>query len=91
MYNALLINQFNDNVIFKNGFSSNTLSYNPYYFTDINFFFNDVELNENSSYFLPKEFLDNLANLTFSKNDSLKIINFFPGFDTHEMLTCLEI
>merc|ERR1712078_904191 len=91
IYNALLINQFNENVTFNNGFSSNILSYNPYYFTDINLFYNDIELTNNILCFLPKEFLCNLTNLTLTKNDTLKIINFFPGFDTHDMLACLEI
>ena len=88
---ALLLNKFNENVIFKDSFCSNILSFSPYYFTDISFFYNDIELKSNTISILPSEFLNSLTTLTFTKNDTVKIINFFPGFDTHKMLSCLEI
>jgi hypothetical protein len=70
---------------------SNSFSGNFYHFTDINFFFDSINFEDTTLNLLSKEFLCDLTNLTLIKNDSLKILNFFPGFETHDMLACLEI
>jgi len=64
---------------------------NFYYIENNNLFFNKVNIQEFTMSFINTDFFNKLTNLTFIKNDSIKIINFFPGENVQDTLSFLDI
>ena len=64
---------------------------NSYYIENNNLFFNNVNIQEHTMNFINTDFFNKLTNLTFIKNDSIKIINFFPGENVQDTLSFLDI
>ena len=70
---------FNDNFLFHY-FSKNEIPV-----------LHDINLDQEFFNIIPSSLLTNLSEITYEKNDSLKLIKFFPDYTTHEILTHLEI
>lgn len=64
---------------------------NFYYVENDSLFFNKINLEEFMIDFINIDFFNKLTNLTFIKNDSIKLINFFPGENVQDTLTFLDI
>jgi len=84
-----------DNLSFENNFFSqfylDSMSINFYSCSTENLFFSNIDLQTPIINVISNEFFTKLTQLSFIKNDAVTILNFFPGYDTHQTLTFLEL
>jgi hypothetical protein len=71
--------------------------YMPYWttsiwnFNDVNLTFTNADINTTQFYTNINEFVSNLANVVYLKNDSLKLSYFFPEYFNQENIINLEL
>ena len=84
-----------DNLSFENTFSSqfylDSMYSNFYSFSTENLFFSNIDIQTPVINLISNEFFTKLTQLSTTKNDAITILNFFPGYDTHQTLTFLEL